>query len=91
MMGDVAEIEPGGLDTGGAGIELLVSRDDMSRATAILEAHRAGRPWCPRFGSTLVIETPPPWHAHLVAVLFLGLSPFWPPSKRCNQCDHQWG
>jgi len=79
-----------GANAGARGPDLLVKREDVPLARAILDARLSGRPFCPRCSSLAVRRISVAWYWYAFAVLFLGFPPIWPASKLCETCGNKW-
>jgi hypothetical protein len=90
MMGDGLDSKPADGDQD-PGIAMLISQEFLAPAQAIVEEYRSGRQRCPHCGSFSVENVSPRWYWYILAILFLGLPPFWPASKVCKSCGKKWG
>ena len=89
-MGDGQDIAQGAEISEDDGIALQVAESQAERAIIILNANREGVEWCPNCGGTLIDVLPLPWYWVIWSILFLGIAPFSPPTRRCRNCGNQW-
>jgi hypothetical protein len=70
--------------------DLWVLTENAPLAKTIVEARLRVLDWCPHCGSTFVHYLPAAWYWYVLAVVFLMMPPYWPPSKECGNCRRTW-